>query len=193
MKLSSLISEKKLVATWVKFQVINLWIMIDSSLDWVVSEILDANSHSVQKISDDLSWLAASQLLITVVKSSWDHVRVDVFSSASANHFIHSILNNTEFSSVEYHADIWVREVILLVSRASPRDLTEFAAFHISEQKGAASWGYQVSVLVDVDLLDFMTHVWLKNDSLTVFNSLDYDLRKRNIGELKLALVFGFL
>lgn len=115
--------------------------MINGSLDWVVSQILDADSHGVKEIGDDLGWLTSSKSLFRVVKSGWDHVRVDILSSTSADDFIHAVLSDAKLSSVEDHTNVRVWEVIFLIAWTSPRKLWQFAALHISEQESVACGG----------------------------------------------------
>ena len=69
MELSSLISEEKLVATWVELKVVDLAVM--THLDDLVGvlEVLDANGEWVKQVGDDLGRLSSSKLLLRVVKS----------------------------------------------------------------------------------------------------------------------------
>lgn len=79
-----------------------------------------------------------------------------IFSATSSNHFVETVLNDRKLTSIEYHTDVWVRKVKLLVTRSAPWELTYLASLHISEQDGAMSRGYQVPILIDIDLADFV-------------------------------------
>lgn len=94
MKLSSLVSEKELVASWIELKVIDFAVMVDCGLNLVKSEVLDADGELVQEIGDDLCWLTPSKLLLSVVKSGGDHVWTHVLGSAGADHLIEAILDN---------------------------------------------------------------------------------------------------
>jgi len=63
---------------------------------------------------------------------------VNVLGAACSNDLIDTVFNNEELSSIEDHADVRVREVILFISTSSPGDLREFARLHISKQESAA-------------------------------------------------------
>lgn len=64
MELSSLVSEQKLVASWIQLKVVYLAIVVDSGLDLVESKVLDADCELVKEVSDDLCWLASLLLLL---------------------------------------------------------------------------------------------------------------------------------
>jgi hypothetical protein len=59
---------------------------------------------------------------------------MDVFSAASTNYFVDTILNNTKLSSIENHTYVWVAEIKFFITRAAPRELGHFAAVHVTEQ-----------------------------------------------------------
>lgn len=60
MELSSFVSKKKLVATWVEFKIVDLAVMAD--LDNLVGEfeVLDADCEWIEQVGDDLGWLTSS-------------------------------------------------------------------------------------------------------------------------------------
>jgi hypothetical protein len=47
---------------------------------------------------------------------------VDVLSAAGANYFVNTILDNKELACIKDHANVGVREVILLITTTSPGD-----------------------------------------------------------------------
>jgi len=178
-KLLSLVLEQELAATWVQFEVVDLGVMVDGSLDLVVSQVLDADGHLIEQVSDDLGGLTAIlEVLLGIVETSRDHLRVDVLSTAGTNDFIDTVLDNRELTSVEHHADVRVGEVELLVSRATPWELGKLAGLHVTEEESAVGGGDQEAILVDIDLLDLVSLVGLEHDLLVVLDLLNYDLRK---------------
>ena len=68
-ELLSLISEKKLVASWVELKVVDLAVVVDCGLDLVEPQVLDADCQAIEEVSDDLGWLSASKLLLRVVET----------------------------------------------------------------------------------------------------------------------------
>jgi len=128
----------------------------DISKHLIRSQVLNAESHCVKEIGNDLGGLTSSELLLSVVKTSGNHVGVDVFSPACANNLINTIFNDKEFPCVEDHAYVRVREVVFLIAAASPRNLGQFARLHVTEEKRVAGRGNKVAVLVDIDLGDLM-------------------------------------
>jgi hypothetical protein len=63
---------------------------------------------------------------------------MNVLCSACTNNLIYTILNDKQLTSIKYHADVRVREVILFIPTSSPGDLRELARLHISKQESAA-------------------------------------------------------
>ena len=63
-KLSSLVTEQKLVASWVQLKIVDLAVVGHGGLNLVESQILDANSQGVEEIGDNLSCLLTSLLLL---------------------------------------------------------------------------------------------------------------------------------
>jgi len=61
---------------------------------------------------------------------------VHVLGTASSNDLVDTVLDNREFTGVEDHADLGVREVKLLVSAASPWELGDLTALHITQENG---------------------------------------------------------
>lgn len=106
--------------------------MVNGTNHSVFVQVLDADGHSIEEISDDLEGLATISLGLRVVEAGRDEVRSNVLSVAGSNHLVDSILDNRELSSVENHADVRVREVKLLIARATPWKLTQLADIHIS-------------------------------------------------------------
>jgi hypothetical protein len=51
------------------------------------------------------------------------------------------------------------------------------------------STGDKVAILVDINLADFVSILGLEDDTLAIVDSLDNDLGKRNVSELKFTLV----
>ena len=130
--------------------------MSDISKHLIRSQVLNAESHCVKEIGSDLGGLTSSELLLSVVKTSGNHVGVDVFSPACANNFINTIFNDKKLPCVENHAYVRVREVVFLIAAASPRNLREFARLHVTKKKSVAGRGNKVAVLVDVNLGDLV-------------------------------------
>ena len=130
--------------------------MSDSSKHLISSQVLNAESHRVKKISDDLGGLTSSELLFSVVKTCGNHVGVNVLSPTCANNLINTIFNDKELTSVEDHAYVRVREVVFLIAAASPWNLGQFARLHVTEEKRVAGRGNKVAVLVDINLGDLM-------------------------------------
>lgn len=177
-ELLALVTEQELGAARVQLQVVNLGIVWDRSLDHVLGEIVDANRHNIEEISNDFGWFATTKLLVAVVQTGADHVGVHILSATSSNHFIHAILNDGELTSVEDHADVGVREIKLLVARAAPWELRHLAGLHVSEQESRVSGGNQETVLIHVDLANLVPVGRLQNDALTVLDPGNEDLRK---------------
>jgi len=59
-ELASFVSEEEFISTWVEFKEINLRVMIDSSLHGVVPQILYADSHRIEQVSNDFGRLTSS-------------------------------------------------------------------------------------------------------------------------------------
>jgi len=135
-ELLTLVSEEQLSAAGVELNVIDLAVMGDSSLDHVFGEVVDADRHHVHQISDHFGGFPPAELLVSIVESGGDHLRVDVFSSASPDDFINAILDDAQFASVENHADVRVAEIKFFVAGASPGELTHFARLHVAQKEG---------------------------------------------------------
>ena len=60
MELSSLVTEQKLVTTWVQLKVVYLVVMSYGGLDLIESEVLNADSHAIKQIGNDLGGVASS-------------------------------------------------------------------------------------------------------------------------------------
>lgn len=175
-ELLALITEQKLCTTRVELQIVYLGVVVNGTNHSVLVQVLDADSHSIEEVSDNLEGLSTISLGLGVVKARRDEVRSNVLSVAGSNHLVDSILDDRELSSVEDHADVRVREVKLLIARATPWELTQLAHIHVSQEKGAVSTSDKVAVLVDVNLADFVSILRLKDDALAIVNSLDDDL-----------------
>jgi hypothetical protein len=117
---------------------------------------------------------------------------MDVFRATGSNHLVEAVFDDRKLACVEHHADVRVRKIEFLVSRASPRELTELTAFHIAEQQGAVGLGDQKPVLVNVDFADLVAILRLEDDALTIFNPLDDDLRQRHVGKFKFPFIAAF-
>jgi len=168
--------------------------MINGSLNLVVSQILNANGHLIKQVSNDFSWLTAIlEVLLGVVKTSRDHFGVNVLCATGTNHLINTIFYNWKLTSVEHHANVRVREIKLLVSRSTPWEFRELTGFHITKEKGAVGSGDQEAILVDIDLLNFISLVGFEHDLLVVFDFFDNYLWKWHVGEFKFTFIAGFL
>jgi hypothetical protein len=117
---------------------------------------------------------------------------MDVFRATGSNHLVEAVFDDRKLACVEHHADVRVRKIEFLVSRASPRELTELTAFHVAEQQGAVGLGDQKPVLVNVDFADLVAILRLEDDALTIFNPLDDDLRQRHVGKFKFPFIAAF-
>jgi len=115
-ELLALVSEEQLGATGVQLKVVDLGVVRNRGLDHVLGQVIDADGHNVHEVSDNLGGLAATELLLTVVQTSTDHVGVHVLSAAGTNDLIDTVLNDGKLTSVEYHADVGVAEVELLIA-----------------------------------------------------------------------------
>ena len=63
-KLSSLVTEQKLVASWIQLKIVDLTVVSHGGLNLVESQILYADSQGVEEIGDDLSCLLTTLLLL---------------------------------------------------------------------------------------------------------------------------------
>jgi len=61
-----------------------------------------------KQVCNDLCRLSSSQLLFCIIEPSRDHIRMDIFSSTSADDVIDTIFNDEKFASIENHADVRV-------------------------------------------------------------------------------------
>ena len=193
MKLSPLVSEQELVTTWVQLEIVDFAVVVDGCLDLVETQVLDTDGQGIEQVGDDLCGLSAPKLLVGVVQTRRNHIWAHILGSAGSDDLVETVLNDRELSGVEDHADIWVGEVILLVTTSSPWEFRNLAGLSISQKESAVSGGNQVSESVDVDLGDLVALGRLKNESLRGVNLLDDDLRKGDVGELKSSLVPGLL
>ena len=67
-ELLPLVSEEELGATWVQLKVVDLRVVGDCALHLSLTQVLDTDSHLVEKVRDDLSGLTAISLLLGVVE-----------------------------------------------------------------------------------------------------------------------------
>lgn len=118
---------------------------------------------------------------------------MNILSTAITDDLIDTVLDDGQLTSIEHHADVRVGEVVLLVTRASPWELTHLASFHVTKEQGAVGGGNKESVLVNIDLADLISILRLEHDTLSVLKSLDQNLRQGYISKFKFALVTAFL
>mmetsp|Transcript_19212 Transcript_19212/g.26023 ORF Transcript_19212/g.26023 Transcript_19212/m.26023 type:complete len:287 (-) Transcript_19212:1348-2208(-) len=68
-QLLALVSEEQLCATGVQLEVVNLGVVADVGLNLARAQVLDADSHLVEQVGDDLGGLTAVALLLRVVEA----------------------------------------------------------------------------------------------------------------------------
>ena len=93
-ELFPLVTEEELVATWVELKVVDFGVMLDGGLNLVNTQVLDADGLQISQVGDDLGWFSTSQVLLRVVKSGGDHVRVDVLGAAGTNDLVDAVLDD---------------------------------------------------------------------------------------------------
>ena len=101
---------------------------------------------------------------------------MNVLSAASANNFINTVLNNRKLASVKHHTNVGVAEVEFLISRAAPGELAHFAGLHITQKQSAVGGGDEETILVNVNLTDFIAILRFKHDALSVLDATDKHL-----------------
>lgn len=61
--------------------------------------------------------------MITLITFVPDQVRTHVFCATRSNDFVYAVLHERKLSSIEYHAQIRIIEIVFLITSTFPRDL----------------------------------------------------------------------
>lgn len=147
--------------------------MVDLAHNWWSLEIEQWNCLKVQQVSDDLGAL--------LVNFCWYQVALHVLCSACSERVISSIFNKCDLTCVWNHAQIISGEIKLFITGSFPVDLTWLSRVSINDDKGFISVTNSVSIMMEIDFVDFVSIVAFHDALFSTSLDLNDNLTGGNI------------
>ena len=187
-----LVPEQELFASLVQFNPVDLRVVRYLAQGVAEDEILERDRLEVEQVGQPLDLFRAPHL--PLVDANADQVRVHELRPHGAQDLVLAVLDEAQFAGVEYHADVGILEIVLLVAAAvCPRNLAEEVPLEVAEEKRLRGLGNEEGVPAhDADVLDFVAVDRLQDHPPRSFGQRFHeDLTRPHVGHLEAVLPDG--